>query len=269
MSALSGELRASQDAERFRLGLHGLDCTANSLPTKSSAVIGASAWALKAEQVDHTVQIIGRLGGLLVDLGFQVYPVGADATRTALPSLMVSVCGDETGNDSASMIPPGFPPSPASGGGTSRDQTASLESATPGDAGRHGTRRDRSAHNPKVAGSNPTLSALRGGVPVSLPMPCPCARCVPTADLPAGDRVEAFVDDRVPAVAFVCDVSLHDVPSSCPEDRDPVEGSVEEALRLSVSQTGLPETAHSTGIDARIKPVEELWRASRKLRPIQ
>ena len=198
-------LRASQDAERFRLGLHGLDCTSNSLPTRATAVIGASAWALKAEQVDHTVQIIGRLGGLLADLGFQVCPVGADATRTAPPSLMVWVCGDETqadeyeqlkeigapglsigscvdglddwdyietevvdrgdeltrrfvdaldamgllgapetGSDSASRIPLEFPPSPASGGGTSRDQTASLESATPGDARRHGTRRDRS-----------------------------------------------------------------------------------------------------------------------------
>src|SRR5665811_172628 len=35
---------------------------------------------------------------------------------------------------------------------------------------------------------------------------------MPAATLSSGDRVQAFIDDRVPAAAFVCDVALHDGP---------------------------------------------------------
>ncbi len=78
--------------------LHGLDCGSTSTATERAAVIGASAWALKAEQVEGTVQLIGLVGGLLADLGFQVCPISADA-RPQRPSLVVWVCGDETESD--------------------------------------------------------------------------------------------------------------------------------------------------------------------------
>ncbi len=90
--------RAAAVGERFRLGLHGLDCGPTSRPTERSAVIGASSWALKTEQVEASVELIGLVGGLLADLGFQVCPVGADA-RPQRPSIVVWVCGDETEAD--------------------------------------------------------------------------------------------------------------------------------------------------------------------------
>lgn len=90
--------RAASAGERFRLGLHGLDCGPTSRPTERSAVIGASSWALKTEQVEGSVELIGLVGGLLADLGFQVCPIGADARRQR-PSIVVWVCGNETQTD--------------------------------------------------------------------------------------------------------------------------------------------------------------------------
>ncbi len=57
-----------------------------------------------------------------------------------------------------------------------------------------------------------------------------CARRVPTATLPARDRVEPFVDHRLPAVALASHVSLHHDFSIPAADRDPVEESVERAV---------------------------------------
>lgn len=90
--------RAASTGERFRLGLHGLECGSISPAAERAAVIGASAWALKAEQVEGTVELIGLVGGLLADLGFQVCPIGADA-RPQRPSIVVWICGDETESD--------------------------------------------------------------------------------------------------------------------------------------------------------------------------
>lgn len=91
--------RAGEVGERFRLGLHGLECGSSASRNSRSAVIGASAWALKAEQIEDTVGIIGLVGGLLADLGLTVCPVGADGARSARPALVVWVCGDETRAD--------------------------------------------------------------------------------------------------------------------------------------------------------------------------
>jgi hypothetical protein len=90
--------RAASTGERFRLGLHGLECGSTSPAMERAAVIGASAWALKAEQVEGTVELIGLAGGLLADLGFQVCPIGADS-RPQRPSVVVWICGDETESD--------------------------------------------------------------------------------------------------------------------------------------------------------------------------
>lgn len=88
--------RALKDAERFRLGLHGLDCGTVAASDTREVLVGASAWALKAERVERTVGLIGHIGGLMVDMGFRVCPIGADAARSVPPALVVWVCGDET-----------------------------------------------------------------------------------------------------------------------------------------------------------------------------
>lgn len=93
------QARAEEHGERFRLGVHGLDCGADTRVPGPSAVIGASAWALKSEQVDQTVRTIGLVGGLLADAGFRVCPIGADRARESGPALVVWVCGDETEAD--------------------------------------------------------------------------------------------------------------------------------------------------------------------------
>lgn len=90
--------RAAAAGERFRLGLHGLDCGSTASVASRSAVIGASAWAIKTERVERTVELIGMAGGLLADLGYQVCPIGA-AGRQERPSLVIWVCGDETRAD--------------------------------------------------------------------------------------------------------------------------------------------------------------------------
>jgi hypothetical protein len=53
------------------------------------AGIGASEQALRDPEVDLTQQLIGASAGLLVDLGFQVCPVGAITNGMLPPSLLV------------------------------------------------------------------------------------------------------------------------------------------------------------------------------------
>lgn len=60
------------------------------------AGIGASEVALRDPALDLTQRLIGGSAGLLVDLGFQVCPVGAITSGTLLPSLLVWVAGEST-----------------------------------------------------------------------------------------------------------------------------------------------------------------------------
>lgn len=60
------------------------------------AGIGASEMALRDSAVDLTQQLIGASAGLLVDLGFQVCPVGAITSGMLSPSLLVWVAGETT-----------------------------------------------------------------------------------------------------------------------------------------------------------------------------
>ena len=60
------------------------------------AGIGASEQALRDPEVDLTQQLIGASAGLLVDLGFQVCPVGAITSGILPPSLLVWVAGENT-----------------------------------------------------------------------------------------------------------------------------------------------------------------------------
>ena len=60
------------------------------------AGIGASELALREPAVDLTQRLIGGSAGLLVDLGFQVCPVGAITSGMLPPSLLVWVAGETT-----------------------------------------------------------------------------------------------------------------------------------------------------------------------------
>src|SRR5215212_567081 len=60
------------------------------------AGIGASEQALSDPAVDLTQRVIGGSGGLLVDLGFQVCPIGAITSGMLPPSLLVWVAGETT-----------------------------------------------------------------------------------------------------------------------------------------------------------------------------
>jgi hypothetical protein len=60
------------------------------------AGIGASEPALRNPEVDLTQRLIGASAGLLVDLGFQVCPVGAITSGMLSPSLLVWVAGENT-----------------------------------------------------------------------------------------------------------------------------------------------------------------------------
>ena len=60
------------------------------------AGIGASDQALRDPEVDLTQQLIGGSAGLLVDLGFQVCPVGAITSGMLPPTLLVWVAGETT-----------------------------------------------------------------------------------------------------------------------------------------------------------------------------
>lgn len=91
--------RAEVDGEQFRLGAHDLTCAAEPSGGLPGVLIGASAWALKAEQVQETLQTIGRVAGDLTDWGLDVCPIGVDRSRLGSPAFVVWVCGDETQAD--------------------------------------------------------------------------------------------------------------------------------------------------------------------------
>ena len=60
------------------------------------AGIGASEQALRDPELDLTQRLIGASAGLLVDLGFQVCPVGAITSGMLPASLLVWVAGETT-----------------------------------------------------------------------------------------------------------------------------------------------------------------------------
>lgn len=60
------------------------------------AGIGASELALRDPEVDLTQRLIGASAGLLVDLGFQVCPIGAITSGMLPASLLVWVAGETT-----------------------------------------------------------------------------------------------------------------------------------------------------------------------------
>ena len=92
--------RVATDALAFRLGTPGRDWQAIYSEPGVKAVVGASDRALETDHVEHTLQVIGAMGGLLADLGFQVCPASALTAGTIRPSVLAwVVAGDAPGDE--------------------------------------------------------------------------------------------------------------------------------------------------------------------------
>ena len=87
--------RAPVAGERFRLVPREPD-SVTSAAVNGCAVLGASAWALRPQQVERTLALVGTAGGLLADLGFRISPISNLRQR---PSLVIWICGEETSAD--------------------------------------------------------------------------------------------------------------------------------------------------------------------------
>lgn len=85
--------RAAVDADCFRFGGRAPNRRASTGPV---AVVGASGWALGSDRVDTTLAYIGALGGLLADLGYDVYAVSSLPDLDARPAFVGWVGGEET-----------------------------------------------------------------------------------------------------------------------------------------------------------------------------
>ncbi|MBA3652860.1 MAG: hypothetical protein H0W70_01550 [Actinobacteria bacterium] len=83
--------RAGADSVVFRLGAPGRDWDAIYPEPGPKAIVGASDAALGADWVEDTMQVVGSIGGLLADLGFQVCPASALTAGTIRPSLLAWV----------------------------------------------------------------------------------------------------------------------------------------------------------------------------------
>lgn len=84
---------ATRYAERLRLGGHAPVPRPSAGPV---AVLGASGWALEDERVEPTLAYAGALGGLLADLGYDVYSVSSLPQLDAPPAFVGWVGGGET-----------------------------------------------------------------------------------------------------------------------------------------------------------------------------
>jgi hypothetical protein len=91
--------RAATDAVAFRLGTSGRDWEAIYSEPGVKAVVGATDRALDTAHAERTLQVIGAMGGLLADLGFQVCPASALTAGTLRPSLLAWVVAGDSPTD--------------------------------------------------------------------------------------------------------------------------------------------------------------------------
>jgi hypothetical protein len=84
---------AAGNAERLRLGGQAPTPRPSAGPV---ALLGASGWALNEERIEPTLAYAGALGGLLADLGYDVYAVSSLPQLDAPPALVGWVGGGET-----------------------------------------------------------------------------------------------------------------------------------------------------------------------------
>lgn len=88
--------RAGEAAEIFRFGGRAPGSRPSSGPV---AVVGASAWALAPERIERTAAHLGALGGVLADLGYDVFAVSALPELDARPKFIGWVGGEETADE--------------------------------------------------------------------------------------------------------------------------------------------------------------------------
>ncbi len=96
--------RAASGAQAFRLGAPGYDWRTTYSTPGSRVVIAASDCALSPAEVDDTVKVIGTVGGVLADLGFQVFPAKAMTEGDLRPSLLIWVGGSATATDERDQL---------------------------------------------------------------------------------------------------------------------------------------------------------------------
>lgn len=95
--------RAASSAEHFRLG--GRAPGERSRPsTGRVAVLGASGWALDDERVELTAAHLGALGGLLADLGYDVFAVSSLPDLDTRPAFVGWVGGGETASEHEQLV---------------------------------------------------------------------------------------------------------------------------------------------------------------------
>ncbi len=84
---------AASNAARMRLGGPAPTPRPSAGPV---AVLGASEWALDEPRVEQTLAYIGMLGGLLADLGYDVFAISSLSGLDASPAFVGWVGGGET-----------------------------------------------------------------------------------------------------------------------------------------------------------------------------
>ncbi len=100
--------RPAPDTEIFRFGGHAP--THHVRPSKGPvAVLGASDWALDASRAEKTFAHIGMLGGVLADLGYDVYTLGALPAIDRHPSFIGWIGGEESELERAQLDALGVP----------------------------------------------------------------------------------------------------------------------------------------------------------------
>lgn len=94
--------RPAPDTDIFRFG--GQAPTLPLRPSKGPiAVLGASDWALDSSRAEKTFAHIGALGGLLADLGYDIYSLGSLAALDQRPSFIGWVGGEESTSEQAQL----------------------------------------------------------------------------------------------------------------------------------------------------------------------
>lgn len=92
---------AAGNAERMRLGGPAPAPRPSAGPV---AVLGASEWALDESRVEGTLAYIGMLGGLLADLGYDVFAVSSLPGLDSRPAFVGWVGGRETTSEHAQLV---------------------------------------------------------------------------------------------------------------------------------------------------------------------
>ena len=97
---------AAGNAERMRFGGPAPTPRPSAGPV---AVLGASEWALDETRVERTLAYIGALGGLLADLGYDVFAVSSLPGLDARPAFVGWVGGGETTSEHEQLEAIGAP----------------------------------------------------------------------------------------------------------------------------------------------------------------